>query len=1031
MICGPAPVRAQTRVLDDFGSVAAWEAAPAEGVGTAIAADGGAMRVDVDFHGGGGWALVRRSLEVELPANYALSFRVRGTLPPNTLEFKLVDETGDNVWWSVRREFRVEDDWQTVTVRKRHVSFAWGPAGGGELGRVATLEIALTAGNGGKGSVWIDDLALTELPPARPFGGVARVWASGGDSPDAAIDGNQGTAWRPDPGAPSWLTLDLGHASEYGGVVLTWARGGEHLDYEVLRSDDGERWTTVRRVAGSNGGADFAATPDAESRFLRIALERAAGAAGLAEAEVMPPAFGVSANAVYTEMARRAPRGRYPRAFLGEQIYWTVVGADGSPHEALLSEDGALELGKAGPSLEPFVRVDGSLLSWADVATTQTLDEGYLPIPTVAWRHPRFALEVTVLAAGNAAPSSLLARYTVRNPGTEPLRAVLYLALRPLQVNPPTQFLNTEGGAARVVEISYSDDSLVVDGDRRLGLWPRPSGVGAVTFDGGDVSEHLAAGRLPAATAVHDPAGHAGAAAAWDLDIPPSDAWAAVGEVPFPASRGVPTGGGRDAGAAFAEALEVTRARWREKLNRMSVSLPAEAGPLADTLRSTLAYILVNRDGAAIQPGSRAYERSWIRDGSLTSSALLRLGHAEEVREFIEWFVPYQFPSGKVPCCVDARGADPVPENDSHGQLLYLLAEYHAITGDRALVEAHWDAVRLAVEYIDTLRQQRRTDEFREPAIVELFGLLPESISHEGYSAKPMHSYWDDFWALRGLADAAELARVLGHEQDAVTFAAIRDEFRADLYRSLDRTIARHGIDYIPGCAELGDFDPTSTTIALDPGGELASLPRAPLLATFERYWQESVARRDGKREWDAYTPYELRTVGAMVRLGWRERAGAMLACFMRDRRPAGWNHWAEVVDREPRHARFVGDMPHTWVGSDFIRSLLAMLAYERDADQALVVAAGVPLRWLQAPGGVAVSGLRTRFGPLSYRAEASGGGAIVVGIAGGLAVPPGGIVLDLPLDAPPRRVTVDGRRRSATGPIVVRSLPARVEVTP
>ena len=28
---------------------------------------------------------------------------------------------------------------------------------------------------------------------------------------------------------------------------------------------------------------------------------------------------------------------------------------------------------------------------------------------------------------------------------------------------------------------------------------------------------------------------------------------------------------------------------------------------------------------------------------------------------------------------------------------------------------------------------------------------MPESISHEGYSAKPMHSYWDNFFALLGL----------------------------------------------------------------------------------------------------------------------------------------------------------------------------------------------------------------------------------------------------------------------------------------
>jgi len=67
--------------------------------------------------------------------------------------------------------------------------------------------------------------------------------------------------------------------------------------------------------------------------------------------------------------------------------------------------------------------------------------------------------------------------------------------------------------------------------------------------------------------------------------------------------------------------------------------------------------------------------------------------------------------------------------------------------------------------------------------------------------------------------------------------------------------------------AELGDFDATSTTIALSPGGEQARLPEPLLLNTFERYWREFVQRRDGKREWKDYTPYELRTVGSFVRL--------------------------------------------------------------------------------------------------------------------------------------------------------------------
>ena len=71
--------------------------------------------------------------------------------------------------------------------------------------------------------------------------------------------------------------------------------------------------------------------------------------------------------------------------------------------------------------------------------------------------------------------------------------------------------------------------------------------------------------------------------------------------------------------------LEQTTAEWREKLGPVSITLPPSAARYTQTMRAQLADILINRDGAAIQPGSRSYSRSWIRDGSLTSTALLRL----------------------------------------------------------------------------------------------------------------------------------------------------------------------------------------------------------------------------------------------------------------------------------------------------------------------------------------------------------------------------------------------------------------------
>src|SRR5829696_3231294 len=86
-----SPAAAQERLLDSFDSTAAWTAAPSDGVALRLAADSGyrgrGLRMDVDFHDGGGYAVARRKLPLELPANYALTFWIRGDVPPNNLEF--------------------------------------------------------------------------------------------------------------------------------------------------------------------------------------------------------------------------------------------------------------------------------------------------------------------------------------------------------------------------------------------------------------------------------------------------------------------------------------------------------------------------------------------------------------------------------------------------------------------------------------------------------------------------------------------------------------------------------------------------------------------------------------------------------------------------------------------------------------------------------------------------------------------------------------------------------------------------------
>jgi hypothetical protein len=1117
-------------VVDSFDEVGGWSAHPADGVELAISPDagekGGAMRLDFDFVSGGGYAVARRALDLDLPENYAFTFRIRGTprhhdatrssIPRNHIEFKLIDSTGANVWWHVVRDYSLPPDWETIRIKKRQVQFAWGPAGGGEIRHVAAIELAITAGQGGHGSVWIDDLALSPLPPADAVPPQPTANASSSSKehyPNLAIDDKPASAWQSSTSdAQPWIALDLHGPREFGGLIIDWAPGLHAIDYAVELSDDARAWRIAREVRSANGGRDYVYMPESESSHLRVrALASEPSGIAISNIAIQPLAWAATREAFFEAIARDVPPGCYPRGISGEQVYWTVVGVDGDAREGLLSEDGMLETGKGEFSIEPFLEIDGHLVTWADVQSEQSLEEGWMPIPSVAWReaghtskasaerrrtkdlYSKSGLTLTITACGIDRPgaSSILSRYRVENRSSEAESVSLHLAIRPFQVNPPAQFLNMRGGTAPIRSLAREGRIVRVNGDRAVVSLTQPSDFRAWTFDEGDpIAERLleeaapksrrrsdddatpsaSAGNKAASNAHHevtDPFEAASGVLRYRLSIPPGEHRDVVVSVPLYELRGdfeladVDRADLSDAfGAVHGETyLGEARQAWTQKIGGVQFELPESARHVADALRAQVGYILVNRAGPAIQPGTRAYARSWIRDGALTSSALLRVGLADPAREFIEWFAPNQYANGKIPCVVDWRGPDPVPEHDSSGEFIFLIAEYLRYTGDRALAERHWPRVAAAAAYLDSLRQTRRTDEYRAPEKREFFGLLPPSISHEGYSAKPMHSYWDDFWAVRGFRDAAWLAGEVGgadaaaRERERARLAAIADEFERDVIASIDAAMARHGIDYIPGCADLGDFDATSTTIALSPVGIAPRLPRAALERTFETYWESFEARHKGRESWDAYTPYEIRNIGAFVHLDrlaasgaasvdgarrgasdastaappWRDRAHELLDFFLSDQRPTGWRQWPEVIRHDARAPNFLGDLPHTWVGSDYIRSVLDMFAYVRDSDGALVVGAGIPASWVSESPGVDVRSLPTPYGPLDLGITRSDR-KIVMRVAGDFALPESGVVVPLQSEWLGRSIDVNGTRVEPGGDeIILHALPARI----
>lgn len=991
------PLVARTIFTDSFENLSLWNTIYSEDVEITITSERDAedqllLRLDYNFRSGAGYCGIGRKIDLEFPDDYRFRFGLQGSGASNNLEFKLVDESGENVWWKIERNFVPPAERQEYIVRQREIEFAWGPAQDRTLRHSAEIQIIISSAEGGSGTLQLDNLVLESyrtLPLAQIHPTVkinAKETAAHG-----FFDGRREACRMKMHSRSEKIDIDLGGNVELGGLRIDWDSTCVGGRYRLRFSENGLHWTTALSDRVENTAVSWIRLKDREARFICLNLEKpqASASCGIGEIEFFPPEKAANMNRWLKNRVKGSPDGDYPRYLYDRASYWTVVGNVDDDQEVLINTDGQVETGNREFLLEPVILLGDEIATWADVSTMQTLASQYLPIPAVVWHHPGFRLEQTVLVGGKSGESQLFIRYIFLADDSSTGKFRLALVGRPFQVNPDYQSLGLAGGFAPIHSIERNSNALIVNQTRRVGVKPGAGSIRLFDHQDGLGLREILRFQPDERIFVQDSLGLASFAVLYDL--PPDRADTIVICVPLYENGPVT---GDISAAGFQKALEETSAFWTEKLNAVRFELPTEAAKLINTYRSNLAYILINRDGNGIQPGSRSYERSWIRDGSLTSSALMKGGLFSEPRAFIEWFGSFQFESGKIPCVIDRRGPDPVPENDSHGQYIFAVAEYYRFTQDRAFIEEQYPNVQRAVNYIDRQRSLRRTDFYQSggDSLRCLYGLMPESISHEGYMDKPRHSYWDDFFTLKGLKDAVMIAGILDDCENAKEFGRIRDEFTTDFYNSIDCSRDRHGIDYIPGCAELGDFDATSTTIGLWPAGEWENMLKHGGRQTFERYLDFHRKRRTSSA-WQNYTPYELRTAGSFLYMGLPAVSLELLDFFFEHQRPEGWNHWAEVINFDPDTARFIGDMPHTWVGSDYINAFRSFFAFEDPETDRLVLAAGIPHAWIQGEEGVAVTDFPTHYGRLSYRIQ-DVGDKYKFTISSLERVPAGGIVI-------------------------------------
>ncbi len=934
----------------------------------ATSAPVGSIQMTFDFGGSGGYVIARRELVRTMSEDFAVHFQLRGRAPANHLELKLVDPTGLNVWRHVIRDLKPPAEWQEFTLESRDIDFAWGPAGGGAIAELGAIEFAIVAGEGGAGYLSISELSIED----RQAPAVRTAWASSEMPGFEAKKVPGGDIWRPCAGdAHPSITLDLGADRQIGGMVIDWLAHAPTRGFRILGSADGDRWELLHAASKAAGKSSQIYLPGARAHFLRLDMDEPSDGAML---RVKSFEYSRSVDAFWHNVAKAAPRGWYPRWLYREQSLWTPIGTSNGAPCALINEEGMVEVFPGSFSIEPMLWVNGRLFTWADVSPTQGLRNGWMPFPSVVWESGdwRLSIQGEVTKSG-----TLQVRYRAESISNGSCEGRLFVVVRPFQVTPPWQRFHDLGGFRPVNDIAQCDGVVRINGKESIVPMVPHFEFGAAAFDEGVVTEYLAKGQLPANAGVHDTHGFASAVLAFDLSS-------------------------RDKGhceVVLACTSDVTEISSRAALFDWDSKLPASQwmgeGWAGDVVRSALtaaAHVLVNRNGAALQPGPRRYTRSWIRDGAVMGAALLRMGCFEEVRDFIRWYAPNQRADGFVPCCVDGDGPDWLIEHDSHGEFIALVADYHGFTADIESLKESWIYVDKAVGCIERLLGKD--------------GLLPISASHEGYLAQPVHSYWDDFWALRGLLDAVKLARALGRDEKERAWTSLSVRFATSLYASIEKTRREHNLDYIPCSVEWADFDPTSTASAIGLLGVPEGIDRQALERTFTLHMSQWRGKRSGSISAPNYTPYEIRVIGALVRLGRRDEALELLRFYLSDRRPPAWNQWPEIAWRDHRAPAHLGDLPHAWVGAEYVLAVRSLFAYESEHDHKMVVAAGLAPEWIEG-AGVKVERMPTLYGSLSYSLRKLDRETLEFAIGGGLS---SGIVLRPPLAESLQSVTLDGR---------------------
>lgn len=621
---------------------------------------------------------------------------------------------------------------------------------------------------------------------------------------------------------------------------------------------------------------------------------------------------------------------------------WTMIGNPRREREAIVDPRGLLTPWLDGWSLDVWIEIDGKLFvpsRMFDGVVAQSLHEN-LPIVVTRFRAGDVLVIVEALAHEDGGREWVVENIAVENQVYAPRQATLYIAVRPF---------NPEGvSLVKDLEFRTTQTQTTILVNHSLGaIIPPPNAIASSTLERGDAAHSLS--KMNGITRVQDGSGLATAAAAYHLDLPPNGRKTLSLIAPMQSDQ---IGEDDKEFVTQFPSLDSTidfRARaistWREELaSGMHVRLPDQQ--LQDAFEANKAFLLIFHDGDSITPGPLTYHQFWFRDAAYMLNALDKLGYHDESRAVLE----------KISRRLQKDGYLRATEGewDSNGAAIWAMVEHARLCGDNdLLMKNYWSLLRMA-SWIHSKRQTTKKN-----AKSPHYGLLPPGPSAEHLGPSD-YFYWDDFWGLVGLREAARAAEMLVQSNDANKLRENFESFLVDVNTSLAANTARLGRTAIPA----------SPYRRLD-AGMIGSLAACYPLRLF-----------------DPNNPHITDTVDALKEIAWMEDAyfnrvghaalGTYLSlhvaqCLLLQRNPEAWrtirwvaNHasptftWAEAIHPATRRGG-MGDGHHGWAAADFVLAVRNALLFEEDDH--LVVTPILPREWTAETSVIKVDNAATYFG--------------------------------------------------------------------